>query len=62
MSNQVAICPFCGEELEVEKVLDTEHCGSDAVLLCEGHCTGCDKNFQWEDVFILQESRYVKEI
>lgn len=50
-----AHCPYCGVELEVDDTYECDYEDERTIYYVVGHCTKCDKNFQWKEIYHFVE-------
>ena len=55
-------CPDCGEALICEDVYDTDPWDeSNVINYCYCRCSGCGKNWKWQELFTFVEAREFEE-
>lgn len=49
-------CPKCGGVIEHDETFDYDSGEDYLVNQCSGHCTKCDTEFLWEEIFEMKFS------
>ena len=57
-----ASCPNCGADIDYSSFTYDGYDGNEVYFKGAGECHNCDKKWEWEEKFILDDIRFFKEV
>ena len=56
------LCPVCDSRntIECDDMFDLEEGDYKIIAHCVGHCTYCNTDLEWDDIYVFKETRITK--